>query len=168
MNKLNTDKLIMGMMQASGASYDEVRLKLQEYYDSDSGSESESDSDSDSDYDSDYDSDGSIDLESMTLAELKHECEFVGVSAKGSKAELRERLWAWDDSKVNGGEEDAVTPYEPRAKPKAKPGPKPRAKPDPKPKAKAKPDPKPKAKAKPGPKPKAKPGPKPKAKCASA
>ena len=156
MNKLNTDKLIMGAMQATGASYDEVRLKLQEYYDSDSGSESESDSDSDSDYDSD--SDGSIDLESLTLAELKNECVEVGVSTKGSKAELRERLWAWDDSNVNGGEEDAVTPYEPRAKPKAKPDPKPKAKP------KAKPGPK--AKAKPGPKPKAKP--KAKAKCVSA
>ena len=165
MNKLNTDKLIMDMMKASGASYDEVCLKLREYYDSDSGSESESDSDSDSD----YDSDGSIDLETMTLAQLKHECEFVGVSTKGTKAELRERLWAWDDSNVNGGEEDAVTPYEPRAKPKAKPGPKPKAKPGPKPKAKPGPKPKAKPGPKPGPKPKAKPGPKPKAKakCAS-
>ena len=165
MNKLNTDKLIMGMMTASGASYEEVCLKLREYYDSDSGSESESDSDSDSD----YDSDGSIDLETMTLAQLKEECEFVGVSTKGTKAELRERLWAWDDSNVDGSKEDAVTPYEPRtkpkAKPKAKPGPKPKAKPDPK--AKAKPGPKPKAKPDPKPKPKAKPGPKPKAKCAS-
>ena len=147
MNKLNTDKLIMGMMEASGASYDEVCLKLREYYDSDSGSESESDSDSD------YDSDGSIDLETMTLAQLKEECEFVGVSTKGTKAELRERLWAWDDSNVDGAKEDAVTSYEPRAKPRAKP----KAKPGPKPKAKPK--------AKPGPKPK--PKPKAKAKCAS-
>jgi hypothetical protein len=143
MNKLNTDKLIMGMMTASGASYDEVCLKLKDYYDS------ESDSDSESESDSDYDSDGSIDLETMTLAQLKEECEFVGVSTKGTKAKLRERLWAWDDSNVDGTKEDVVTPYEPRAKPKAK----------------AKPGPKPKAK--PGPKPKAKPGPKPKAKCAS-
>jgi hypothetical protein len=86
---------------------------------------------------------------SRTPTKLKEECEFVGVSTKGTKAKLRERLWAWDDSNVDGTKEDVVTPYEPRAKPKAK----------------AKPGPKPKAK--PGPKPKAKPGPKPKAKCAS-
>jgi hypothetical protein len=116
MSKLNTEKLILATMEATGFTRKQVEDKLSGFY----ASESESDSDSESD----YDSDGSIDLENMSLEELKNECEFVGVPSTGTKAQIRERLWAWDDENVQGSKTTAITtvqkPYEPRAKPKKK------------------------------------------------
>ena len=127
MSKLNTEKLILATMKATGLTRKEIEYKLSGFY------ESESDCDSDSD----YDSDGSIDLETMSLEELKNECEFVGVSSTGTKAQIRERLWAWDDENVKASKTTTITtvkkPYEPRAKPKKKPTPK--KKPAPKKKA---------------------------------
>ena len=122
MNKLNNDKLIMGMMDRTGASYDQVLHTLQDYCDSDSESESETDYDTDSESDSgtDYDSDGSIDLESMTLEMLKNECVFNDLPTKGSMAQLREQLWAWDDSEVANTEVKVKSVTKPKAKPKAK------------------------------------------------
>ena len=123
MSKLNTEKLILATMEATGFNRKQIEYKLSGFY--------ESESDSDSDSDSDYDSDGSIDLETMSLTELKNECEFVGVPSTGTKAQIRERLWAWDDENVKASKTTTITtvkkPYEPRAKPKKKPAPKKKA-----------------------------------------
>lgn len=113
MSKLNTEKLILATMEATGFTRKQVEDKLSGFY--------ESESDSDSDSEMDYDSDGSIDLENMSLVDLKNECEFVGVPSTGTKAQIRERLWAWDDENVKGSKTATVQkPYEPRAKPKKK------------------------------------------------
>lgn len=110
MCRLNTEKLILATMEATGFTRKQVEHKLSGFYESEP--------------DSDYDSDGSIDLENMSLEELKNECKFVGVVSNGTKAQIRERLWAWDDENVKGSKTTAITtvqkPYEPRAKPKKK------------------------------------------------
>ena len=110
MSRLNTEKLILATMEATGFTRKQVEHKLSGFYESEP--------------DSDYDSDGSIDLENMSLEELKNECKFVGVVSNGTKAQIRERLWAWDDENVKGSKTTAITtvqkPYEPRPKPKKK------------------------------------------------
>ena len=154
------DAIEMGVSRSEAAKWADKYIITKVVYDSDSDSDSESDSESDL-----------LDLEKMTLAQLKYECAENGLSTKGTKAQLKDRLYEWDEAQesIDSGmsssedEDDNIVCLAKtvkavkldKEKPKAKGKPKPKAKAAAKPKAKA--AAKPKAKAKPAPKKKCQP-----------
>jgi hypothetical protein len=146
MEFFNKEKFIQDAM-ANGITR-KAAIKLAESY---VITECQYESDSDSDSESDL-----LDLETMTLAQLRAECVENGISSKGNKSQLKDRLYDWDDQQcgVESGASESESEEEYSetlclaetakalsitSKPKAKPSkPKPKAKPSkPKPKAKA-------------------------------
>lgn len=145
MEFFNKEKFIQDAM-ANGISRKAAAKAAESYVITECQYESDSDSDSESDL---------LDLETMTLAQLRAECVENGISSKGNKSELKDRLYEWDEQQcgVESGASESESDEEDskilclaetakalsiNSKPKAKQSkPKPKAKPTkPKPKAK--------------------------------